>query len=326
MAAAGSPPLIAILGAGFSGTMVACHLLRRAQRPLSIALIDRSGRFGAGIAYGTTELGHLLNVSTGAMSAWPDDPSHLLRWLDLNREVLDQQGMAPSVATSFLPRRIYGLYVQSILDEAESQAGSLVALQRITAELVDLEPISPGGYRLLFEGHSPLVADQVVLAYGNSPSPAVTQPNDLIRHGWQPNATGDLAADASVLLQGTGLTMVDTVVSLVKQGHQGPILALSRRGHQPLPHKIAPPIGAWLDPAAAPVTALALLRLVRRRAQQAIQETGEWRPVIDGLRPITWQLWSRQPLQEQQRFISHVAVVWEVHRQPISPRIHNQLQ
>jgi uncharacterized NAD(P)/FAD-binding protein YdhS/glyoxylase-like metal-dependent hydrolase (beta-lactamase superfamily II) len=326
MAAAGSPPLIAILGAGFSGTMVACHLLRRAQRPLSIALIDRSGRFGAGIAYATTEPGHLLNVSTGAMSAWLDDPSHLLRWLDLNRDLLDAEGMAQSVAGSFLPRKIYGLYLQSILDEAESQAGSSVVVQRIIAELVDLEPISPSGYRLVFEGHSPLVADQVVLAYGNSPSAVVTQPNDAIRHGWQPNATRDLASDASVLLQGTGLTMVDAVVSLVKQGHQGPILALSRRGHQPLPHKIAPPMGVWLDPAAAPVTAMALWRVVRRRARQAIQEVGDWRPVIDGLRPITWQLWSRLPLREQQRFLRHAAVVWDVHRHRISPRIHQQLQ
>ena len=227
---------------------------------------------------------------------------------------------------SFLPRKIYGLYVQSVLDEAESQAGSLVAVQRITAELLDLEPISQGGYRLLFESHSPLVADQVVLAYGNSPSAVVSHANDAIRHGWQPNATRDLAPDASVLLQGTGLTMVDTVVSLVEQGHRGPIWALSRRGHQPIAHNIAPPIGPWLDPASAPVTALALWRIVRSRAQQTIQETGDWRPAIDGLRPITWQLWSRLPLKEQQRFLRHAAVVWDVHRHRISPRIHHLLQ
>jgi len=326
MAPAGSPPLIAILGAGFSGTMAACHLLRKAKRPLSIALIDRSGRFGPGIAYGTPEQGHLLNVSTGAMSAWPNDPSHLLRWLDLNRDVLDGQGIAQAVAASFLPRKIYGLYVQSVLDEAESQAGSMVALQRITAELLDLEPISQGGYRLLLEGHSPVVADQVVLAYGNSPRDVDAQTSGDIRHGWQPTATRDLASDASVLLQGTGLTMVDAVVSLVEQGHRGPILALSRRGHQPIPHKIAPPIGAWLDPEAAPATALALWRVVRGKARQAIKESGDWRPVIDGLRPITWQLWSHLPLPERQRFLRHAAVVWDVHRHRISPRIHQQLQ
>ncbi|MFM9088979.1 MAG: FAD/NAD(P)-binding protein, partial [Cyanobium sp.] len=282
MAADGSPPLIAILGAGFSGTMVASHLLRSAKRPLSIALIDRSGRFGSGIAYGTPDPAHLLNVSSGAMSAWPDDPSHLLRWLDFNRDVFDGQGITQTVEGNFLPRKIYGLYLQSILDEAESQAGALVALHRITAELLDLEPLgsghSQGGYRLVFEGHAPLVAAQVVLAYGNSPSAVVSPPNGAIRHGWHPNATRDLAPDASVLLLGTGLTMVDTVVSLAEQGHRGPILALSRRGHQPIPHKIAPPIGPWLGPEAAPTTTLALGRLVRRRARQAIQETGEWRP------------------------------------------------
>jgi len=46
---------IAIIGAGFSGTMVAVHLLRMAgdRGPTSIALIERTGRFTAGVAYGT---------------------------------------------------------------------------------------------------------------------------------------------------------------------------------------------------------------------------------------------------------------------------------
>jgi uncharacterized NAD(P)/FAD-binding protein YdhS len=78
-------PVIAIVGAGFSGTLLASQLLSQAQRPLRLLLIERSGRFGPGVAYGTNDPGHLLNVSAGAMSAWPEDPSHLLRWLDLNR-------------------------------------------------------------------------------------------------------------------------------------------------------------------------------------------------------------------------------------------------
>jgi uncharacterized NAD(P)/FAD-binding protein YdhS/glyoxylase-like metal-dependent hydrolase (beta-lactamase superfamily II) len=334
MAADGSTPMIAILGAGFSGSMVACHLLRKAKRPLSIALIDRSGRFGPGVAYGTPDPGHLLNVSTGAMSAWPDDPSHLLRWLDLNREALVEHGIVHADGDGFLPRKIYGLYLESVLDEAETQAPPSVSLQRISTELLGLEPLHTpdgssfpkGGYRLLFEEHPPLIADQVVLAYGNRPNVNFPHNDDFIRHGWHPNATSDLIPDVPVLLQGTGLTMVDTVVSLMGQGHRGPILALSRRGHQPIPHRIAPPIGAWLDPDAAPVTALALWKVVRQRAQQAIQDTGDWRPVIDGLRPITWQLWRNLPLQERHRFLRHAAVVWDVHRHRISPRIHHQLQ
>lgn len=85
MAMPDADPVIAIVGAGFSGTLLACQLLKQTQRPLRLLLIERSGRFGAGVAYGSEDPEHLLNVSAGAMSAWPEDPSHLLRWFDLNQ-------------------------------------------------------------------------------------------------------------------------------------------------------------------------------------------------------------------------------------------------
>jgi uncharacterized NAD(P)/FAD-binding protein YdhS len=88
MAIPGPAPVIAIVGPGFRGTLLASHLLWQAQHPLRLLLIERSGRFGPGLAYGTEEPAHLLTVSAGAMSAWPDDPTHLLRWLDLNRSAL----------------------------------------------------------------------------------------------------------------------------------------------------------------------------------------------------------------------------------------------
>ena len=66
-----SPTTIAIVGAGFSGSLVAAHLLKTATRPLIIKLIERSQEIGKGIAYGTQTTGHLLNVSAGKMSAFP---------------------------------------------------------------------------------------------------------------------------------------------------------------------------------------------------------------------------------------------------------------
>ena len=50
---------VAIVGSGYSGTMVAVHLAR-AQRGLRVGLIDRGKAFGRGVAYGTTDPKHLL--------------------------------------------------------------------------------------------------------------------------------------------------------------------------------------------------------------------------------------------------------------------------
>ena len=69
---------IAIVGAGFCGTMIAVHLLRGGVRNARIVLIERSGRFTAGVAYGTAFSCHVLNVPTGRMSPFADDPDHFV--------------------------------------------------------------------------------------------------------------------------------------------------------------------------------------------------------------------------------------------------------
>ncbi len=158
MAFPGPAPVIAIVGAGFSGTLLVCQLLRQAQHPLRLLLIERSGRFCPGLAYGTEDPGHLLNVSAGAMSAWPDDPSHLLRWLDLNRSALADLLPAGVDASTFLPRQVYGLYLQSILEEASALATWHTSLECLNLELLALEPLDNRssmvpGYRLHFDGH-----------------------------------------------------------------------------------------------------------------------------------------------------------------------------
>ena len=63
-----APYDVVIVGSGYSGTMVAVHLAR-AQRGLRVALIDRSKTFGRGVAYGTTDPKHLLNVPADQMGA-----------------------------------------------------------------------------------------------------------------------------------------------------------------------------------------------------------------------------------------------------------------
>ncbi|WP_333274892.1 MULTISPECIES: FAD/NAD(P)-binding protein [unclassified Microcoleus] len=49
-----TPTTIARFGAGFSGSLVATHLLKTANRPLLIKLIERDRDIGKGVAYSTT--------------------------------------------------------------------------------------------------------------------------------------------------------------------------------------------------------------------------------------------------------------------------------
>lgn len=72
---------VGIVGAGFTGTLLAAHLLQKARTRLTIHLFEQHGWFGRGVAYSTVNPSHLLNVRVANMSAFPDDPAHFLLWL-----------------------------------------------------------------------------------------------------------------------------------------------------------------------------------------------------------------------------------------------------
>ena len=74
--------VIAVIGGGFSGTLVAVNLARAAgDRSLRIVLFERAARFARGVAYATPSPQHLLNVPAAMMSALVDQPGHFLAWL-----------------------------------------------------------------------------------------------------------------------------------------------------------------------------------------------------------------------------------------------------
>ena len=66
-----------------------------------------------------------------------------------------------------------------------------------------------------------------------------------------------------MLLVGSGLTMVDAVITLLDQGHAGPIHAVSRRGLLPRGHTRTAPVPPIQPP--LPADLRALTRIVREQ-------------------------------------------------------------
>ncbi|MEH2026821.1 FAD/NAD(P)-binding protein [Nostoc sp.] len=321
-----TPTTIAIVGGGFSGSLVATHLLKTASQPLTIKLIERSDKIGKGIAYSTDTNCHLLNVSAGNMSAFAHDPGHLLRWLQHNRDELTAFFSEEVNASTFIPRKVYGLYIQSVLTEAEATAPSDVRLERLIDEVVGVQPEEKGAMISLRSGRC-FAADRVVLALGNSPSapPTIQNPNSndesYLRNAWSADALADLDADAPVLLIGTGLTMVDMVLSLSDRQHRGKIYAVSRRGLFPLKHQAAQPYPCFLTLENSPKSVRGWLRRLRAEVEIAAAQGYDWRAVIDSLRPMIQKIWQKLPTEEQQRFLRHLTPYWDVHRHRIAPRV-----
>ncbi len=82
---------VAIVGGGAAGALAAIHLLRehRERGALEIDLIDRTGSFGAGVAYGTQDPLHVLNVPAVRMGAISGHPEHFHEWLTERDEAVD---------------------------------------------------------------------------------------------------------------------------------------------------------------------------------------------------------------------------------------------
>ncbi len=319
---------IAVVGAGFSGTLLALHLMRRCPPATRIVLIERNIQFGRGQAYSTGNSSHLLNVPAGRMSAFHDQPGDFLAWLQAQPpEVL--AGITPGPG-SFVPRSLYGAYIRHLLNQEIGRIDAERKLELVRGEVLSIDRAAHP-LMLQLDRDRQIQADLAVLAVGNFPpeAPPIEDPafydTDFYRADpWAPDALAGLDCDSPVLLIGTGLTMVDTVISLLDRGHAGPIHAVSRRGLLPRRHAAHGTAGG--EPLPYPTGVSALTRFLRQQAGQSAAAGGDWRPVIDGLRPFTVDIWQRMPLEDRRRFLRHARPWWEVHRHRMAGQVADRIE
>ncbi|MGV3580324.1 FAD/NAD(P)-binding protein [Brevundimonas sp.] len=297
---AGRIDRVAIVGGGFSGAMLAARL---AEADVASILINRTPEFGLGVAYSTPFEGHLLNVRSSRMSALATQPDHFVRWLEAEApEHADPEG--------FAPRKIFGRYVQSRLDEVEAAHPGLI--ERVVGEVARIEAEGV----TLSDGLG-ILADTVVLTTGNpAPKTASGGSARVLADPWAPGALEQIGSGDDVLIVGTGLTMVDMLQALEGQGWRGRAQALSRRGLLPRTHADQP------DPPEAPTPAMLEGPLSgRTKAARIIAKQAGWREMMEGLRPITADLWAKADLPTRCAIVRHLRPWWDVHRHRIAPAI-----
>ena len=320
---------IAVVGAGFSGTLLALHLMRQCAPNVRIVLAERNEQFGRGAAYATGNSSHLLNVPASRMSAFQSRPDDFLDWLrSLPPE--EREGVEPS-PTTFVPRSLFGRYVQDLLTSEMKNAVHCGSLDLMRGDITDIAA-QPGGLSLTFADGTAMPVDRAVLAIGNFPPspPPIADPGfyDTAAYRpdpWAPDLLDGLDPAAPVLLIGTGLTTIDTVVSLLDRGHQGPIIALSRRGLLPRNHLKGPSKTGLPENEQLPTRVNALARFLRSRSSEADAAGGCWQAVIDELRPLTTDIWQQMSLADRTRFLRHMRPWWDTHRHriagPVAARI-----
>ncbi len=311
---------IIIVGGGASGVLLACHLLRNDDDDIRATLIEKRPVVGRGMAYSTAQPGHLLNVRATNMSAFADDPLHFCRWLAENDD--DAHGEQPGPLT-FAQRRVYGRYIAELITPHLGPPGKPGRLRVIYGEGRSIAT-TPTSVAIGIDDGRIISGDLAVLATGHEET-AKAGPACYV-NPWESPSDSGVDPDAAVLIRGTGLTMVDFVVSLRASGHRGPIYAMSRRGLLPQAHRPVSALTLKRESIPFGASLVTLWRWLRRLAEDTVARGGDWRSVVDGIRPYTWEIWRRLPFDSKQRFLRHARAWWEVHRHRMAPEVEQLIQ
>src|SRR6202034_804985 len=229
---------------------------------------------------------------------------------------------------SFAPRRLYGEYLQNLLEQT-IRDGAGRCFSHIRAQVVGAQVDTSGACLALSDGPT-VRAGRVVLALGNPASCPAPGP---ARHGledrwhlspWFGDALRVRFAGERILLCGAGLTAVDSVLALQSQETACQVYMLSPRGIVPQVHN------PRISPAAPPAllnrgNLRLLLRELRAHIKAASQADLCWRTIVDALRPISNDVWRELPFEDKQRFIRDLKRYWEPHRHRMAPEIRARL-
>ncbi|QOJ14176.1 MAG: FAD/NAD(P)-binding protein [Planctomycetia bacterium] len=331
---------VAIIGGGFSGTLLAIQMMRAAGAiPCRIVLLERRERVGPGLAYATTFIDHLLNVPAARMSAFPDAPADFLDWL--------HRTVGPVDGRAFVPRRLYGQYLADTLATVRA-AHPAAELVQCRADVVGCDfDLKGSAWVVRVRDGDDIPTRRVVLAVGNARpanplnDPVAMRAARFVPDPWNADALAACAGREPLLLLGSGLTALDVVLMLRSLGQTGPVFALSRRGLTPHAHhasRSAPPdlrlperLAVQLATAevnadgvrcaGSRLSLSALLRELRRIAR----ECRDWRILVDQLRPLTNPLWRRLDASQRRSFLRHARSYWDVHRHRAAPVIAAQV-
>ena len=300
-----SRPLdVAVIGGGLSATALACALAEQASLANRVTFFNRAD-LGPGTAYAPQSASLLMNGPIRAMSAVPGDDRHLARYL------VDETDDA------LICRARYGAYLRATSASALARHPGMTHER---AEIVDIER-TDYGYRLTDDAGRRYDARAVVLALGNLPPNDSFLPEPVRRHpGYAGDPwTADIAhfdPSADVVVIGSRLTAMDTIALLDECAFGGRVHIVSRHGLLPFVEDTSV---RGVDHSTLDLdvrTPYTMLRSLRRAVKNF---SGDWRAVLEGLRPITPAIWEGWSDRDRKRFLRHLQSLWAIHRYRVPP-------
>ena len=316
---------IAVIGGGAAGAAVFGALLCKHDDTVVHWITGRSTA-GRGVAYATDDDHHLLNVRASGMGLYADQDEDFVQ--HALRDYANIRG------TDFLPRRLFGDFIEAQVRKrisAAEQRGRRFAVHNVEARRVDPRV---DGYDISLANGTSLHVDAVVLAVGAlSPRPLRTVSANALASGayeldpW--SLSQRVRAPRRLIVIGTGLTAVDTLLSASTRWPDAELVAVSRHGQLPFVHPVLPaqpfPLQASLNASLLDCNGTApMLRKIRSALRDAPDI--DWRSLIDGMRPINATLWQRLTHAKRRQFLHHARWIWEASRHRVAPRSAETIQ
>jgi uncharacterized NAD(P)/FAD-binding protein YdhS len=310
---------IAVIGGGAAGAAAFGELLARYEAGTVHWIVGQQAP-GRGIAYATHDDRHLLNVRASGMGVFAEHAEDFIQ--HASRQLGQVKG------TDFLPRRIFGDFIQAQVGARIDVARRLGRSFRIHPEHAqEILPRGEGGYAVRVGEQRWLDVGEVVLAVGalaqrplRTVSDAALQSGAYELDPWR--LERHVHAPRRVVVIGTGLTAVDTLLSAAERWPHAELVAVSRHGLWPFTHS-ALPLATYPGQEALNRALLAcdgsapMLRLVRAAFDEA--PDADWRSIIDGMRPVNALLWQKLSHAQRRQFLRHARWVWEASRHRMAP-------
>ena len=233
---------VTIIGGGACGVATFLELYQQLQRTqrldqVVIHLVEKRKKMAEGLAFGTSQTGHLLNTAANLMGIFVNEPDHYGQWVrDSEQAVLHHAAEAREDAQTFSPRRTYGRYLEeqytTYVEEARARG---LRVEEHQEEATDLLAEGSKMHVALASG-TIVSSDIVVLALG-TPKPDVFpklqgKPH-YIDFPWPSSRLIDIPDDAPVGVIGSSLSAIDTLMTLADHDHRGPITLYSLKGFLP---------------------------------------------------------------------------------------------
>jgi len=139
---------------------------------------------------------------------------------------------------------------------------------------------------------------------------------------------GEARAPRRVVVIGTGLTAVDALLTASTRWPAAQLVAVSRHGLLPRMHarEVLEPFPDQQRLNEDLLNTPSIPQTVRKIRQAIAKSGGEWRSIIDGLRPINSVLWQRFTVRQRWQFLVHVRWIWEAARHRLPPASYDTIE